>query len=82
VLAVIEKIGLAILLVALSGVAAADDPCKSENAKNPACVAERQGSNALSAPEMDPAAAIAGLTLALGGLAVLRGRRPETAYSR
>ena len=28
------------------------------------------------APEIDPASAIAGLTLLAGGLAVLRGRRP------
>jgi hypothetical protein len=29
----------------------------------------------MSAPEMDPASAIAGLTLLLGGIAVIRGRR-------
>jgi len=31
--------------------------------------------NVLSAPEIDPASAIAGLTLLLGGIAVIRGRR-------
>jgi hypothetical protein len=31
---------------------------------------------ALSAPEIDPASAVSGLTLLLGGLVVLRGRRP------
>jgi hypothetical protein len=29
----------------------------------------------LSAPEIDPASALSGLTLLLGGLAVVRGRR-------
>jgi hypothetical protein len=31
----------------------------------------------ISAPEIDPASAIAGLTLLAGGLAVLRGRRGQ-----
>ncbi len=35
-----------------------------------------------AAPEIDPASALAGLTLALGGLAVLRGRRSTIPYSR
>jgi hypothetical protein len=33
------------------------------------------GSGPTAAPEIDSASAIAGLTLAIGGLAVLRGRR-------
>jgi len=31
----------------------------------------------MSAPEIDPASAMAGLTLLAGGLAVLRGRRSK-----
>jgi hypothetical protein len=42
------------LLIAMSGVAAAAIP---------------------SAPEIDPASAMAGLTMLAGGLAILRGRR-------
>jgi hypothetical protein len=33
------------------------------------------GPSAIAAPEIDPSSAIAGLTLLLGGLAVVRGRR-------
>jgi hypothetical protein len=33
--------------------------------------------NAVSAPEIDPATAFIGLTLLLGGLAVVRGRRSK-----
>ncbi len=35
----------------------------------------RGNTNTVSAPEIDPSSAIAGLTLLLGGLAVARGRR-------
>jgi hypothetical protein len=66
--------GLAVLLAALSGTALADnDPCKSAHANNPYC--NGGGSSPTRAPEIDPASAMAGLALALGGLAVLRGRR-------
>jgi hypothetical protein len=34
-------------------------------------------SDTMSAPEIDPASAMAGLTLLAGGLAVLRGRRSK-----
>jgi hypothetical protein len=33
--------------------------------------------NVVSAPEIDPASALGGLTLLLGGLAVVRGRRSK-----
>jgi hypothetical protein len=36
-----------------------------------------QASDTMSAPEIDPAGAMAGLTLLAGGLAVLRGRRSK-----
>jgi hypothetical protein len=37
--------------------------------------ATTQTSSATSAPEIDPAGALSGLTLLLGGLAIVRGRR-------
>jgi hypothetical protein len=33
--------------------------------------------NVVGAPEIDPASAISGMTLLLGGLAVIRGRREK-----
>lgn len=73
-----KKIGLTVLLAALSGVAsAAPSSCKpivifgwtiGQTCTSP-------GKPPVAAPEVDPASALTGLTLALGGLAVLRGRR-------
>ncbi|HTT05512.1 MAG TPA: hypothetical protein VMF64_09500 [Steroidobacteraceae bacterium] len=37
--------------------------------------ATTQSTSATSAPEIDPAGALSGLTLLLGGLAIVRGRR-------
>jgi LPXTG-motif cell wall-anchored protein len=53
---VIQKISLALALVAMAGVASAAQVI-------------------VPAPEIDPASAMAGLTMLAGGLAVLRGRR-------
>jgi hypothetical protein len=39
-------------------------------------VANSSSGSWTAAPEIDPASAASGLTLRLGGLAVLRGRRP------
>lgn len=39
---------------------------------------DKHGGTVLSAPEMDPASAMAGLTMLVGGAAVLRGRRRKT----
>jgi len=36
---------------------------------------DKHGGRTLSAPEMDPASAMAGFTMLAGGVAVLRGRR-------
>jgi hypothetical protein len=67
----IRKIGLVLLLAALSGAASAGEGCKTQQ-----CIGRHHhGSDPVAAPEIDPASAIAGLTLAMGGLAVLRGRR-------
>ena len=77
----IRKIGLALVLMTITGVAAAHDSdargtcehvfwfewCKPDPKPTP-----------VTAPEIDPASATAGLTLLAGGLAVLRGRRKIT----
>jgi len=80
----VKKIGLAVVMFALAGVASADARggggfgfgcidlgfieinCKAPPKTGPA-----------SAPEIDPASAMAGLTMLAGGLAVLRGRRKK-----
>jgi LPXTG-motif cell wall-anchored protein len=77
---VVRKIGLAVVLMAITGVASAGGPGSSNcfqilwfdycwSNPNPAPV---------KAPELDPASAMAGLTMLAGGLAVLRGRRRKS----
>ena len=56
-----------LVLVAAAGTAAAAGP--------PSFWTPRRLPIPVRAPEIDPASAIAGLTLLAGGLAVLRGRR-------
>jgi LPXTG-motif cell wall-anchored protein len=76
---VVRKIGLAVVLMAMTGVASAGGPGSSNCfhilwldfcpwTPSPAPV---------QAPELDPASAMAGLTMLAGGLAVLRGRRKK-----
>jgi hypothetical protein len=60
----------ATLLMMVSGFAVADRggiPACPPTSNNPACTE--------SAPEIDPASTVSALTLLLGGLAVLRGRK-------
>lgn len=69
----VRKISLALVLMTLAGAASASDQCYqilwftfcSPSTSPPP----------VKAPELDPASAMAGLTLLAGGLAVLRGRR-------
>jgi hypothetical protein len=74
-----KKIGLALLLATLSGVASAhNESCKIEHFfwfTFDVCSPDGGKGNVAAAPEMDPASAMAGLTLVLGGLAVIGGRR-------
>jgi hypothetical protein len=74
---VVRKISLALVLMTIAGVASASDSGQSKcihlwfiticpPSSHPAPV---------KAPELDPASALAGLTMLAGGLAVLRGRR-------
>ncbi len=82
----VRKIGLAVLLAALSGVASAKDSCRIEYFlwfPIEVCNHDHDGGHdhgggggsVNQAPELDSASALSGLTLALGGIAVLRGRR-------
>jgi hypothetical protein len=72
----IKKIGLVVLLATLSSVASARETCTTKYLFGfipyPSCT---RTSDPVAAPEIDPASAMAGLTLLMGGLAVLRGRR-------
>ena len=84
----VRKLALAIVLTTMAGVASAGgrgtttctthyflgfpyEVCKTS--PNPSPVA---------APEIDAASAVAGLTLMIGGLAILRGRRTKTAAAK
>ena len=84
----VRKLALAILLTTAAGVASATPPgvtctthwflgvipyevCTSKPPVNP-----------VKAPEIDATSAVAGLTLMLGGLAVLRGRRSKIAAGK
>lgn len=74
---------LAICAAAITGVAHADSHRDHDDYARPAQRASHWGADSqrpsatasVSAPEIDPASAMAGLTLLLGGLAVVRGRR-------
>jgi hypothetical protein len=81
----LKKIGLLILLATVGGVASASPPnyiCKTEYfwgvIPYEVCKVAKP-SPALRAPEIDPASAAAGVTLLIGGLAVLRSRRSKIA---
>jgi hypothetical protein len=70
----IKTIGLAVLLASFASVSSAGPIekliCKYDGNKAKFCA---------EAPEIDPASAMAGLTLLLGGLVVLRGRTKGSA---
>lgn len=72
----IKKIAATLALMTLAGVASAshsDDDCKILWFSF--CHTDKNDDSVVKAPEIDPASAMAGLTLLMGGLAVLRGRR-------
>jgi hypothetical protein len=72
---VVRKISLALALMTMAGVASArdSDPCLHLLWFD--FCPPSQKPEPVKAPEIDPSSAMAGLTLMLGGLAVLRGRR-------
>ncbi len=76
----LKKIGIVVLLAALSGVASARDYCRIERTMGYSyrvCTADNgiSRSSAGVSQAIAPTSAIAGLTLALGGLLVLRTTR-------
>jgi hypothetical protein len=80
VLAVFKKMGIVVLLAALSGVASARDYCRIERTMGYSYrVCTTDNGTSRSAPPVSqaiaPTPAIATLTLALGGLLVLRTTR-------
>ena len=74
----IRKISLALVLITMAGVASASNGGSSQQCFQilwfPVCFPASSPSR-VKAPEIDPASAMAGLTMLAGGLAVLRGRR-------
>ena len=73
-----REISLALVLMAMAGVASASeasDQCFHILWFTLCPPADPDRPPAVKAPEIDPASAMAGLTMLAGGLAVLRGRR-------
>jgi hypothetical protein len=76
---VVRNIGLALALMTITGAASA------RNSDSNQCLhilwfdfcPPSEKHEPVKAPEIDPSSAMAGLTLMLGGLAVLRGRRSK-----
>jgi hypothetical protein len=91
--AMVRKFALAILLATVAGVASATPPgvtCKTEYfwgfIPYEVCTIDPSHKHidpshkhVVAAPEIDAASAVAGLTLMVGGLAMLRGRRSKIA---
>jgi hypothetical protein len=84
--AMVRKFGLAILLASVAGVASATPSgvsCTTEYLWGifpyEVCTTAPSHKHVVAAPEIDAASAAAGLTLMVGGLAVLRGRRSRIA---
>jgi hypothetical protein len=72
---VVRKISLALALMTMAGVASAKDSDKCLHLLWFDFCPPSEKQEPVKAPEIDPSSAMAGLTLMLGGLAVLRGRR-------
>jgi hypothetical protein len=82
---VIRKISLALALMTVTGVASAAPSGNSETCfqlvpwLQPICIpafpSRPSQPTRTQAPEIDPASAMAGLTMLAGGIAILRGRR-------
>ncbi len=74
----VRKISLALMLMTMAGVASASNGGNSQQCYQilwfDFCFPSASPSP-VQAPEIDPASAMAGLTMLAGGLAVLRGRR-------
>jgi hypothetical protein len=78
----IRKIALGVLLAAVATAASAKETCKTEHFFFiPYEVCTKDKPTPVAAPEIDAASAVAGLTLMIGGVAVLRGRRKTNTAS-
>lgn len=82
----VKQFALAILLATVAGVASATPAgvsCTTEYFWGifpyEVCTIDSQRKNVVAAPEISAASAAGGLTLLIGGLAVLRGRRSKLA---
>ena len=83
----VRKLALAIVLTTAAGIASATPvgvTCTTHYLFGifPYEVCTKTPSNPVRAPEIDAASAVAGLTLMVGGLAVLRGRRSKIAVAK
>jgi hypothetical protein len=74
---VVRKISLALVLMTMAGIASArdDDSDKCFQILWFSFCPPSTKPEPVKAPEIDPASAMAGLTMLAGGLAVMRGRR-------
>jgi hypothetical protein len=72
---VVRKISLALVLMAMAGVASASPSDQCFHVAWFTFCPPTDHRSPVKAPEIDPASAMAGLTMLAGGLAVLRGRR-------
>ena len=82
----VKKFALAILLATVAGIASATPAgvsCTTEYFWGifpyEVCTIDPPRKHVVSAPEISAASAVGGLTLLIGSLAVLRGRRGKTA---
>jgi hypothetical protein len=75
----VRKISLALVLMTMAGMASAKDMDSNKCFQilwfDFCTPSEKHDHDRVQAPEIDPASAMAGLTMLAGGLAVLRGRR-------
>jgi hypothetical protein len=73
-IAVVRAIGLSVLLACLAGVSSAKSDKSGICQRDPHFDRRQNACATTTAPEIDSVAAVAGLTLLLGGVAILRGR--------
>jgi len=85
----VRKFALAILLTTVAGIASASVTPPGVTCTThwflgffPYEVCTNPSPNPVKAPEIDAASAVAGLTLTIGALAVLRGRRSKIAVAK
>ena len=73
----VRKIAAALALMILAGAASASESNDCREILWFTFCHSDKSDDVVKAPEIDPASAMAGLTLLAGGLAVLRGRRAK-----